>query len=116
LAATATRTSLVHGDFNSKNLLRAENGSYVAIDPLPHIGDPCLDIGLFAAYQPPARDIARRAAAIAELAGMDPERATRWAAVSAVGEACETWRDDSDELQAWVAGPECAALLAEARL
>lgn len=38
----------------------------------------------------------------ARLIGHDPDRAERWAFVFAAGEACETWRQDSDELQEWV--------------
>lgn len=112
LAGTAPIKTLVHGDFVSKNLLHNGEGAYTAVDPMPFLGDPCSDAGFFSAYQPPARSIAPRAAAIAEHAGMDPQRAMRWAAIWAIGEACETWRDDSDELQRWVAGPECAEILA----
>ena len=45
----------------------------------------------------------------------DPSRAAQWAAVWMVGEACETWREDSDDVQAWVRGDECQALLASCR-
>jgi len=48
LCATAGQTVLLHGDFLDKNLLRARHG-YVAIDPLPQLGDPCADVGFFAA-------------------------------------------------------------------
>ena len=41
----------------------------------------------------------------------DEARAMRWAAVWAVGEACETWRSDSDELQALVASAEFQRLM-----
>jgi streptomycin 6-kinase len=110
LDRTAPRRCLVHGDFLQKNFMLGAEG-YVAADPRPHIADRCADLGLFASYYPPARKIARMARALAEAAGYDPDRCARWAAVWAIGEACETWRKDSDELQAWVAGPECRALL-----
>lgn len=102
------------GDFFDKNVLLGATG-YVAIDPMPCIGDPCSDVGFFASYHPPARSIATRARAIASLLGYDTERAERaerWAAVWAVGEACETWREDSEELQSWMSGPEAERLLA----
>lgn len=111
LDRTAPQRRLVHGDFIQKNLILGASG-YVAADPRPHITDPCADLGFFASYYPPASDIARTARALAEAAGYDPERCARWAAVWAIGEACETWRDDSDELLAWVVGDECQALLA----
>jgi streptomycin 6-kinase len=110
LARTATAAVLLHGDFIDKNLLLSARG-YVAIDPIPRIGDPCSDVGLYASYHPPASSIAARARNLARAVGLDPERCARWAAVWAVGEACETWRAGSDELQAWVTGPEAAELL-----
>jgi len=110
LWSSARQHVLLHGDFIDKNLLLGPDG-YVAIDPMPLIGDPCSDIGFFAAYHPPARRIADRARALARRLNHDPERAARWAAIYAVGEACETWRQDSDELQAWVQSGEALRLL-----
>jgi streptomycin 6-kinase len=101
LCASATRAVLLHGDFIDKNLLLGPSG-YVAIDPIPSIGDPCSDIGFFASYHPPARDITPRARALAARLGHDPDRAERWAFVFAIGGACETWRRDSEELQEWI--------------
>ncbi|HSS10917.1 MAG TPA: hypothetical protein VLL25_13595 [Acidimicrobiales bacterium] len=54
---------------------------------------------LLAAYHPPATGIIQRARGVADRIGLDTDRAHRWAAVCAVGEACETWRQDSDDLQ-----------------
>lgn len=102
---------LLHGDFIDKNILLGPAG-YVAIDPIPLLGDPCSDIGFYAANHPPARHIADRARVLARLLQRDPERAARWAAIYAVGQACETWREDSDELQTWVRSAEAASLLA----
>ena len=110
LWSSTDRTVLLHGDFIDKNILLGPDG-YVTIDPMPCVGDPCSDVGFFAAYHPPARHIATRARRIARLLGYDPSRAERWAAVWAVGEACETWRADSDELQTWISGPEAQHLL-----
>ena len=114
LHASAKRKTLCHGDFLAKNLLLRDDGRYVAVDPLPFIGDPCSDIGHFSSYQTPVATVARRARAIAEATGNDPERASQWAAVWTIGEACETWREDSDDVQAWVATGECQALLTAA--
>jgi streptomycin 6-kinase len=93
------RTVLLHGDFLAKNLLSNGTG-YVAIDPIPTIGDPCADVGFFAAGHPPAATILRKAGAIADLTGLDPHRAQRWAAVWTVLQACQAWRDDQADLDA----------------
>lgn len=44
LPATAERRVPVHGDFNPTNILRAERGPWLAIDPKPMIGDPGYDL------------------------------------------------------------------------
>ena len=110
LDAETTARVLLHGDFIDKNLLLGRDG-YVAIDPIPSVGDPCSDVGFYAAYHPPASGITERARVVATHVGLDPLRATRWAAVWAVGEATQTWRADSDELQAWVTGRKARSLL-----
>ena len=111
LDASASRKTLAHGDFVAKNLLLAADGHYVAVDPLPYVGDTCADIGHFSSYHSPVATVVPRARAIAEATGNDPDRAAQWAALWMIGEACETWREDSDDLQAWVQGEECHALL-----
>ena len=83
LCASTQRTVLLHGDFLDKNLL-SDGSSYLAIDPIPCIGDPCSDAGFFAAGHPPATGILHRAAAIAALMRLDRHRARRWAAIWAV--------------------------------
>jgi streptomycin 6-kinase len=98
LIASTAKAVLLHGDFIDKNLLFDGSG-YVATDPIPRTGDPCSDIGFFAAYHPPASGLLDTAAAIARTTGEDVDRAVLWASVWAVGEACETWRSDSDDLQ-----------------
>ena len=102
LEASDRRQVLLHGDFIDKNLLLGAEG-YVATDPIPRLGDPCSDIGFFVAYHPPASRLLDLAADVARTMGEDVDRAVRWAMVWAVGEACETWRADSDDLQAVVA-------------
>src|SRR5262249_12530352 len=101
---------LLYGGFLDKNPpLRA--GGFVAIDPTPSVGDPCSDVGFYAAYHPPASAVAARARAFGRALGYDTERCARWAAVWAVGEAAETWRADSAELQAWMRSREARLLL-----
>jgi streptomycin 6-kinase len=110
LCATARRTVVLHGDFLDKNLLR--NGArYVAIDPIPRLGDPCADVGFFAAGQRPATGILPRTYAIAGQMGLDQHRAQRWAAVWSVLQTCHAWRDDQSELETCLASSEFEQLL-----
>jgi streptomycin 6-kinase len=97
LCHSPPRAVLLHGDFLAKNLLWNRTG-YGAIDPIPAIGDPCADV--FAAGHPPATTILHKAGAIAELTGLDPQRAQRWAAIWTVLQACQAWRDDQSGLDA----------------
>jgi streptomycin 6-kinase len=110
LCATARQTVVLHGDFLDKNLLR--NGArYVAIDPTPRVGDPCADVGFFAAGHRPATGILPRADAIAEQMGLDRHRAQRWAAVWTVLQTCHAWREDQSDLEACLASSEFEQLL-----
>ena len=110
LCATAGRTVVLHGDFLDKNLLR--NGArYVAIDPIPRVGDPCADVGFFAAGHRPATGILQRAGAIAGRMGLDRHRARRWAAVWAVLQTCHAWREDQSDLETCLASSEFEHLL-----
>jgi streptomycin 6-kinase len=111
LHASAKRKTLLHGDFVAKNLLLGPDGRYVAVDPIPCIGDPCCDVGQFTSYHSPVATCIQRAHAIAEATGNDPGRAAQWAAIWMVYQACETWREDSDDVQAWATNDECQALL-----
>jgi hypothetical protein len=58
-----------------------------------------------------ATGIVDRARAVADHMGEDPDRAVGWAAAWAAGEACETWREDSDELQTFVCSNRFSRLL-----
>lgn len=115
LDASAQRKTLAHGDFVAKNLLLGPDGRFVSVDPMPFIGDPSSDIGQFSAYHSPVATIVPRARAIALATGNDPDRAASWSAVWTVFQACETWREDSDDVQAWVMGDECQRLLHDPR-
>jgi streptomycin 6-kinase len=110
LCAIAGRADLLHGDFVGKNLLRSGAG-YVAIDPVPRIGDPCADAGFFAASHPPATTILQRAGAVAGHTG--GQRALRWAAVWAVLQTCQAWREDQSDLEACLSSDQFEHLLAQ---
>jgi streptomycin 6-kinase len=110
LCGTARRTVVLHGDFLDKNLLRS-GACYVAIDPIPRLGDPCADVGFFAAGHRPATGILQRADAIAEQMSLDRHRAQRWAAVWTVLQTCHAWREDQSDLETSLAGSEFDQLL-----
>jgi streptomycin 6-kinase len=105
LWATSTAAILLHGDFLDKNVLRNAD-RYVAVDPIPRLGDPESEIGFFACDHPPVTGIFARAHAIAERLGADPDRARRWAAVWTVLLTASAWRPDQDQLDALVASSE----------
>ncbi|HEX9227650.1 MAG TPA: aminoglycoside phosphotransferase family protein, partial [Arthrobacter sp.] len=75
------KPTMVHGDFQAKNVLTGESGP-VAIDPLPAVGDPVSDLGLWIA----GGSAGPRSAAIRHYAGAssDPERLLAWAWALAV--------------------------------
>jgi streptomycin 6-kinase len=85
----------------------------VAIDPVPRIGDPCADAGFFAACHPPATTILQRAGAVAGHMGLDRQRALRWAAVWAVLQTCQAWREDQSDLEACLSSDQFEHLLAQ---
>jgi streptomycin 6-kinase len=109
LCTTTERPVLLHGDFLAKNLLWDGTG-YVAIDPIPCLGDACSDVGFFAAGHPPAMAIVSRAVAIARRVGLNPQRAQQWAMIWAVLQACQAWRPDQADLEAFLASDTCEPL------
>jgi streptomycin 6-kinase len=103
LAATAPRRVLLHGDFLTKNLLASGEG-YRVIDPLPRLGDPAADVGMFAHDQPTA-SILDTAAELAGALDLDVDRAVSWAVVWTVMVTVQAWRDDQSDLEALVESP-----------
>jgi len=112
LCATTERPVLLHGDFLDKNLLW-NGASYVAIDPIPCLGDPCSDIGFFAAGHPPVSGILPRAAAIAARMDLAPLRAQQWATVWTVLQTCQAWRHDQADLETYVSSEAFESLLGQ---
>jgi streptomycin 6-kinase len=86
LHATAPR-ALCHGDFLNKNILLDHDGRWWAIDPMPCVGDPCLDAGFWALHHRPGTVVRARCARIAQAAGFEPDRVWGWARVFAASEA-----------------------------
>lgn len=88
LPRSATRTVVVHGDFNPGNVLRAQargSAGWLAIDPKPRIGDPAYDPWpLLSQIDPPfvrpdpVAVLRRRTAFVAALTGLDGDRIASW--------------------------------------
>ncbi len=100
LAADSGRKVLLHGDFLTKNLLRAGDG-YRVIDPMPRQGDPCADVGMFATDQP-APMIMDTAAELARILDLDVDRAAAWSVVFTVMQTAQAWREDQQALDTLV--------------
>lgn len=112
LLLTTTTPTLLHVDFISKNVVRDATSpvGWVAIDPLPVIGDPAAEVGAFAAYHPAER-ILPIDEALARWVELDPSRARRWAAIWAVHQAAQAWRSDQNALERLVMSPSADDLL-----
>jgi streptomycin 6-kinase len=88
--------TLVHGDLHERNILRADREPWLVVDPEGCAGDPAYDAGtllksravqLLAAGEVPAAALHRALDVFAEAAGVDRERARRWAQLLAVLDA-----------------------------
>jgi streptomycin 6-kinase len=87
LHATTPHAALLHGDFLDKNILLDHDGRWWAIDPMPCIGDPCLDAGFWALHHRPGTNVRTRCTQLARAAGLDSDRVWRWAHAFAASEA-----------------------------
>ncbi|WP_326617028.1 aminoglycoside phosphotransferase family protein [Streptomyces decoyicus] len=115
LPTTATREAVVHGDFNTGNVLTTERRPWLAIDPKPMVGDPAYDPWPLLTQlddpftQPdPRRVLRERYARVADALDEDPTRLLAWSVARGVESAL--WSADHDDV---VGGAE---ELAEARL
>ena len=80
LGATQPEEELLHGDVHGGNILRAEREPWLAIDPVPFVGEKAYD-GAAILEQPWAR---AHLAQVASLLDVDRERLRRWGIVSAL--------------------------------
>lgn len=100
LIGTCGEEKLLHGDFITKNLVNDVSSpiGWVAIDPLPMIGDPAAEVAALAAYHP-VDLILPITEALAHALGVERRRALRWAAIWTVHQAAQGWRDDQQQLE-----------------
>ncbi|MFE9912527.1 aminoglycoside phosphotransferase family protein [Streptomyces clavifer] len=86
LPAGATRSVVVHGDFNPGNVIRSSREPWLAIDAKPMVGDPGIDpeplvsqVDNPFAHSDPAAVLRRRYALVADIVGEPAERLIAWA-------------------------------------
>ena len=94
LPQTATRSVLVHGDFNPGNVLASQREPWLVIDVKPMVGDPCYDPWPLLVQVDPPFDhpdplalLAERYAFFAELTGEPSERLAAWSVARCVESA-----------------------------
>ncbi|MGH4021322.1 MAG: aminoglycoside phosphotransferase family protein [Pseudonocardiaceae bacterium] len=77
-------SKLCHGDLQTKNILTSVSGAYVAIDPLPVVGDPHFDAAFWCVMQDSSVSIRSMLAEIGRrLPQFGVDRLNRWAWVIA---------------------------------
>ena len=91
LAATQPEQVLLHGDFHGGNVLRARRQPWLAIDPVPIVGERAFDAATLL-EQPWA---CRHLDCVAAQLDLDRERLRRWGIVSAL-----RWGISGDKLEA----------------
>lgn len=101
LLSRSTRSCLLHGDFQHKNLLQRSSGEWVIIDPKGLYGDPGFEFAAWM-YNPAgvtARTdylelATRRAAICSDIWGIDQQELIEWAFVGAILSMC-WWNNES---------------------
>lgn len=75
---------LLHCDLHPGNVLRAERRPWLAIDPIPSVGDPAYDLASVLRDRAAPELVPRRYAIACEVTGLDPARVRGWALVQSV--------------------------------
>lgn len=103
LPATATRTVIVHGDFNPGNILSATRCPWLVIDPKPMIGDPGYDLAPLVlqvddpfGHPDPAVVLRARFALVGSRLGEPTDRLLAWSVARCVESAL--WHADRSEI------------------
>jgi len=101
LWASSAEPVVLHGDLHHLNILRGDEGRWLAIDPKGVVGEPAYEIGALVRNRLPdlsdveaaRRVLFRRIGLVAERTGLDAERMRRWAIAQAVLSAWWTVED-----------------------
>ena len=99
LVPTQPDRVLCHQDLHGGNVLRSARAGHLVIDPLPVAGERAFDL-LGVGLNHPDRALLGR---VARAAGVDPERARRWALVHALAWGYEGPADDGGWLPRHIA-------------
>ena len=96
LPRTAPVEVLLATDLHAGNALRSKREPWLVIDPKPFVGDPAYDVTqhLFNCQERLRSDPKGTIRRIADLAGVDRERARLWTFARAAAEPRDDWRDD----------------------
>uniref|UniRef100_UPI001F3A4BBB aminoglycoside phosphotransferase family protein n=1 Tax=Falsiroseomonas oryziterrae TaxID=2911368 RepID=UPI001F3A4BBB len=110
LVASAAPSRLLHGDLHHANILRDGEG-WVAVDPKGLLGEPAAEAACL--LRNPADPVlltraARRAAILAETAGLAHDRVLAWGYAGAVIAACWAIEDGADP-SPWLAAEAALA-------
>ncbi|WP_152364659.1 aminoglycoside phosphotransferase family protein [Microlunatus speluncae] len=108
LSAGGTAEVLLHGDFHHDNILAAEREPWLAIDPLPMLGDPAYDAVQFLLFRKgdlaePAVEWDRVISRFCGLLGVEAERVKAWMFVRLITDAVAAAEEGvtSAESDAW---------------
>jgi streptomycin 6-kinase len=96
LPRTASVDVLLATDLHAGNVLRSKREPWLVIDPKPFVGDPAYDVTqhLFNCEERLRSDSEGTIRRIADLAGVDRERARLWTFARAAAEPRDDWSDD----------------------
>lgn len=85
LASSAPEDDVVlHCDLHPANVLRAERRRWLAIDPIPAVGDRAYDLAPVLRDRANSAVVSRRFDIVREITGLDPVRLRGWALVQSV--------------------------------
>jgi streptomycin 6-kinase len=112
LLASTSESTVLHGDMQHYNVLRARRADWLAIDPKGLVGDRSFDVCQFLSNPRPTtvtvEGIRRRLDIFCAELGLDRRRTRDWCLVHAVLDACWSFEDDAPDLRERVAYAEAS--------
>lgn len=112
LASGGAADVVLHCDLHPGNVLRATRRPWLAIDPIPVVGDPAYDLAPVIRDRAAPDLVPRRFAIVTEVTGLDPARVRAWALLQTVeGAAWSYDAGDTKSGDAFVVAAECVAAL-----